>query len=72
MDRGVNGPRPWSVLISCDGQLTLASCRQKTELITEKEYFIPSLVPLEVGEIMKDYLILIRQVRTFMEAAPVY
>lgn len=63
--RRVNGPRPRSVLISWDGQLTLASRRQKPEIRTEKECFIPSLVPPEVAEIMKDYLILIRPGENF-------
>ncbi|KAJ6579902.1 hypothetical protein B0H10DRAFT_1962675 [Mycena sp. CBHHK59/15] len=60
--RRVNGLRPRSVFVSWDGELTLSPRRKKTEVITEKESFIPSLVPPEVAQIMKDYLVLIRPV----------
>ncbi|KAJ7256759.1 hypothetical protein C8J57DRAFT_1517395 [Mycena rebaudengoi] len=60
--RLVNGLRPRSIFVSWDGEVTLSPRRKKPEVITEKESFIPSLVPPEVAEIMKDYLVLIRPV----------
>ncbi|KAJ6611019.1 hypothetical protein B0H10DRAFT_1953406 [Mycena sp. CBHHK59/15] len=60
--RHVNGLRLWSVFVSWDGELMLSPHCKKTEVITEKESFIPSLVPPEVAQIMKYYLVLIRPV----------
>ncbi|KAF8135945.1 hypothetical protein K438DRAFT_1786650 [Mycena galopus ATCC 62051] len=60
--RRLNGRRPRSIFISWDGELTLSPRRIKTEVITEKECFIPSLVPPAVAEILTEYLVLIRPV----------
>lgn len=55
-----NGDRPRSFLVDSDGECTLAIRRLKTETITQKTMFIPSVIPREISELLLRYLIVIR------------
>ncbi|KAJ6530762.1 hypothetical protein B0H19DRAFT_1384645 [Mycena capillaripes] len=55
-----NGDRPRSFLVDSDGECTLATRRLKTETITKKTTFIPSVIPREISELLLRYLIVIR------------
>ncbi|KAJ7672958.1 hypothetical protein B0H14DRAFT_2656995 [Mycena olivaceomarginata] len=55
-----NGDRPRSLLVDYDGEVTLATRRLKTETITKKTMFIPSVIPREISELLLKYLIVIR------------
>ncbi|KAJ7858035.1 hypothetical protein B0H14DRAFT_3447549 [Mycena olivaceomarginata] len=55
-----NGDRPRSLLVDYDGEVTLATRRLKTETITKKTTFIPSVIPREISELLLKYLIVIR------------
>ncbi|KAJ7246623.1 hypothetical protein C8J57DRAFT_1674735 [Mycena rebaudengoi] len=55
-----NGDRPRSLLVDFDGESILATRRLKTETVTKKTTFIPSIIPREISELLLKYVIVIR------------